>query len=115
MTLTTEEDDAILDVRAEDIDCVLADDAFGQFAILSASETDFIQAGNDWQPGSKCEQFLQRHDSDPWVLEYRDGASGRQFRTADWVTLEQVRLAFQSYLTGGDDWRAAHEWQELDL
>jgi hypothetical protein len=115
MTFTTEEDGDIPDASAADIERILRDDAFGKFAILSASETDFIQAGNDWQPGPACEQFLQQHDSDPWLLEYRDGSSSRQFRATEQITLDQVRQALLSYLAGTGDWQTTFSWAELDL
>jgi hypothetical protein len=60
------------------LDEVLASDGFGKFAVLSASEEVFIQAANDWEPADAWRAFLAAHDSDPWVLEYREG--GRQFR-----------------------------------
>ena len=113
MTLTTEDMGDVLDVNAAAMDEVLGADAFGKFAVLSASDEAFIQAGNDWQPGPACEAFMDAHDSDPWVLEYREG--GRQFRAAGHVTLEQVRRAFRSYLAGGSEWRSGFAWGELEL
>lgn len=113
MTFTTEDIGDVPDVDAAEMDGALATDAFGKFAILSASGTAFIQAGNDWQPGAQCKAFMQAHDSDPWVLEYREG--GRQFRAAGHVTLEQVRQAFRSYLSGGAEWRTGFAWSELEL
>jgi hypothetical protein len=115
MTLSTEDAGDISDVTGPDIDRVLSDDDFGSFAILFASESDFIQAGNDWQPGEACRQFQEQHDSDPWVLEYRDGAAGKQFRAAGPVPLDRVRGAFRSYLSGTADWRTGFDWHELDL
>lgn len=112
MWLTTEEAGDLPDVTAADIDHALADDNFGKFAVLSASEDDFIQAGNDWQPGEECRAFMTAHDSDPWVLEYRDGATGRLYRAGGRATLEQVLMAFRSYLAGGRAWRGAFAWGE---
>jgi hypothetical protein len=113
MTLTTEEMGDVPDVDAAAMDEVLVSDVFGKFAILSASDEAFIQAGNDWQPGPDCAAFLAAHESDPWVLEYREG--GRQFRAAGHVTLDHVRSAFASYLAGGSEWRTGLEWGELRL
>jgi len=115
MRLTTDELDEICDVTAEAIDRILADDAFGKFAVLSASEESFIQAGNDWQPGSECEAFMRKHDSDPWLLEYRDGASGQLFRAVVQVTLQQVREAFRLYRAGDQEWRRSFQWEPLVL
>ena len=113
MTLTTEDMGDVPDVDAAAMDEVLATDAFGKFAILSASDEAFIQAGNDWQPGAECSAFMDAHGSDPWVLEYREG--GQQFRAAGPVTLDQVQLAFRSYLAGGSEWRTGFAWGELEL
>jgi hypothetical protein len=113
MTLTTEDLGDIPDVDATAVDEVLRSDAFGKFAILLASNQEFIQAGNDWQPGEECRAFLQQHDSDPWLLEYRE--SGRQFRAAGHVTLQQVQQAFQAYLTGRLEWRLGFVWTELQV
>jgi hypothetical protein len=113
MTLTTEDLGNLADVDAAAMEEVLASDGFGKFAILSASEEAFIQAGNDWQPDEACRAFLQAHGSDPWVPEYREG--GRQYQAAGRVTLEQVRQAFRSYLAGGPEWRNGLVWGELEL
>lgn len=112
MMLLTEELGEVPDVDAATLNHVLASDAFGKFAILNRSEGDFIQAGNDWQPDEACRAFRQSHDSDPWVLEYRQGE--QQFRAAGLVTLEQVREAFLSYRAGGIEWRNGYEWSELE-
>jgi hypothetical protein len=113
MMLTTEELGDVPDVDAATVDDVLATDAFGKFAILRATDEAFIQAGNQWQPGPECQVFLATHDSDPWVLEYRE--DGRLFRAAGQVTLEQVRQAFRSYLAGGPAWRTEFSWGEFEL
>jgi hypothetical protein len=115
MMLTKEEYGDLPDVTALDIERILPEDAFGKFAILSASQDSFIQAGNDWQPGEECRRFLQENGSDPWILEYREGGSGRHYRAAGHVTLEQVRRAFLSYLAGRDEWRQGLTWEELRL
>lgn len=113
MTLTTEDAGDLPDVGAAAMDGVLATDAFGKFALLSASDAAFIQAGNDWQPGLACKAFMAAHGSDPWVLEYREG--GRQFRAAGPVTLRQVQQAFRSYLAGVQEWHSEFAWDELEL
>ena len=108
MTLTTENLGDVPVMDAAGLDDVLEPDAFGKFAVLSASEDAYIQAGNDWQPGAECEAFMAARGSDPWVLEYSEG--GRQFRAAGRVTLDQVRRAFRSYLAGGPEWRTGFAW-----
>jgi len=112
MTLTTEELGDVAAVTATALDEVLSGDAFGKFAILTASEGVFLQAGNEWNPGEECRRFLEQHRSDPWVLEHREG--GKLYRAAGHVTLDQVRQVFLRYL-GGGDWRSEFVWQELRL
>lgn len=113
MTLTTEELGETPDVGVATLDEILAADGFGKFAILSASEREFIQAGSDWQPGAECRAFMGEHDSDPWVLEFRQGK--KQYRAEGRVTLDQVRQAFRSYLGGGSDWRTGFVWSEIKV
>lgn len=113
MTLTTEELDIVNDVGAAELDEVLEQDGFGKFAILNHTEQEFIQAGNDWQLNEACRAFIDAHDSDPWVLEYREAE--QQFRAVGWVTLGQVRQAFQSYLAGESEWRTGFAWVKLEL
>jgi hypothetical protein len=115
MWLTTEETGDTAGVTAADIDRILSADGFGKFAVLSASESSFIQAGSDWQPGEECQAFLRGHGSDPWLLEYREGESGRQYRATGYVTLDQVRQAFQSYLSGSRAWREMFDWCEIGV
>src|SRR5689334_18188418 len=91
MTLTTEEIGDMPDVDAAAMDELLATEDFGKFAILSASDKVFIQAGNGWRPDEACRAFMKATGSDPWALEYRE--RGRQFRATDHVTLDQVRHA----------------------
>ena len=113
MTLTTEVHGDIPDVSSDSIADLLQADAFGEFAILSASATDFLQIGNDWQASPECGAFLGKHDSDPWLLEYRAGTE--QFGILGHVTLDQAIAAFQSYLAGGLDWRTGQRWVTLDI
>jgi hypothetical protein len=110
VTLTTEELGDVVDVTAAALDEVLRQDVFGKFAALSRNDGEFIQAGNEWQPGEECGRFLQQYDSDPWVLEYRQ--AGKLYRTDGQVTLDQVRRAFQSYLAGDDGWQRDFTWSE---
>lgn len=113
MTFTTEDLGDVPDVDIAALDEVLASDGFGKFAILSVSEEEFLQAGNDWQPDEECRAFQQAHSSDPWVLEFRAG--GRQYQASERISLDQVRDAFRSYLAGGSEWRTGFAWAELDL
>lgn len=112
MNLTTEELDEMLNVEAEILDEVLREDAFGKFVVLNASEEEFIQAGNDWQPTEECSAYLKEFDSDPWVLEVR--VAGRLYRAERYATLAQVRHVFGAYLTG-KDWRSSFKWSEIQL
>jgi len=111
--LTTEDFGDTPDVTEEQIDRIMLEDAFGKFAVLSESETSFIQAGNDWQPSDECESFVKSRGSDPWLLEYRDGPTARQLRARGHVTLEEVRQVFVLYLGGDQSWRAMFDWREI--
>jgi hypothetical protein len=115
MMLITEDMGETPGVTVADIDRILSTDSFGKFAVLSASESAFIQAGNDWQPTPECEPFLKKTKSDPWLLEYRDAESGKQYRAKGQLTLDQVRMAFLSYLAGTKDWHQLRAWEELKL
>ncbi len=113
MKLTTDKLGDVPEIDAAKLDEVLASDGFGGFAILSASGEEFVQAGDEWQPGAECEAFLAAHGSDPWMLEYRE--DGRLFRAAGHVTVDRVRQAFRSYLAGGSEWRTGFAWREVVL
>jgi len=115
MWLTTEELGDIPDVTAADIQEILPSDTFGKFVVLSAGEDSFIQVASDWQPTPECAAYLREHDSDPWVLEYRDGTTGRQYAATRYATLNEVRDAFVSYLAGDEAWRSMFSWKELQL
>lgn len=113
MKLTTDVLGDLLDVDAASLERVLASVGAGGFAVLSASDGAFLQAGNDSRPNAECEAFRSMHGSDPWVLEFSE--DGRLYRAAGHVTLDRVRQAFRSYLTGGLEWRAGLVWSEVVL
>jgi hypothetical protein len=114
MTLTTEEGGDLARVTAQELEAALVGDAFGKFAVLTDADGAFVQAGNAWEPGAECERFLKRHDSDPWVLEYREAENCIQYRVVGWVTLANVLTAFRAYLAGNPNWHAEYEWEELE-
>lgn len=133
MRLSAEKLKEVADVTAADIEHVLAENSFGDFAILSASDDDFIQVACNWNPvvvlasdhdslqvARNCalseeagDLFSRRHDS--WALEYRDGTTGMQFKARRDLTLVQVKEAFLSYLRGDRAWHDAHTWEELEI
>ena len=115
MQLTTEELDPIDDVTEECLREVLNSDVFGKFAILSDSETSFIQAASDWQPTDECAQFLEQNDSDPWILEYHDGDTATHFRATGYKTLNDVIGAFTRYLVRDGSWRSNIDWQIVNV
>lgn len=108
MRFTSEEGEEIREITARQLRKVLAEEAFGKFAVLEANLEDFIQAGCDWQPGEETRRFLAEHDSDPWLLEARGG--GAQFRVTRHVTLREVIAAFTSYLRRGTEWQQDFQW-----
>jgi hypothetical protein len=113
MKLTTDALGDVPDVDAAPLERVLASVGAGGFAVLTASDSAFIQAGNEWHPGAECEAFRSVHGSDPWVLKYRE--DGRLYRAAGYVTFDRVRQAFRSYLAGGPEWRTGLVWSEVVL
>ena len=115
MQLTTEDLGEIAVVKADELSRILDDDAFGGFVVLAASEHSYIQAANNWAAGKDCEAFIERHGSDPWILEYRDEASKKQFQANRDVTLAEVKEAFLVYLRGGFEWRTRFQWNEIDV
>ena len=110
MLLATEDLGEFPDVTAEAMDELLATDGFGKFAILSKSDTVFIQTACEWEPGPTSQTFLEKHDSDPWILQYRD-ESGKQYQAKGQLTLKQVRQAFASYHAGKKTWQTTCEWE----
>jgi hypothetical protein len=113
MNLTCEDLDPLDDVDPEQLEEILSSDAFDKFAILSQSESAFIQAASNWQPTDECAAFLNSNDSDPWIIEYRDGETGTHYRAEGNVTLGDVMRAFTSYLAGNSDWRTSLHWQPV--
>jgi hypothetical protein len=114
MRLNNEEEE-IPDVTKADIERICADEGtVGKFVVLAGDDTGFTQAANDWQNSDECRAFMQRTGEEPFVLEYRDGPTGRLFRVKDWLTIAQVRMALLSYLDGGPDWRNL-VWTEFHL
>lgn len=108
MRFTSEEGEEIREITASQLREVLADEAFGKFALLEANLQDFIQAGCDWQPTQQVRRFLAKYDSDPWLLEARGG--GALFRVTRHVTLNEVIEAFTSYLERGTKWQTGFQW-----
>ena len=113
MQLTCEDLDPIAAVTSEQLDEVLASDVFGKYAVLSESESVFIQAASDWQPTDECRSFMKLIDSDPWILEYHVGDADAHFRAETYVTLDTVIRAFKSYLDGTEAWRTDVGWKRV--
>jgi hypothetical protein len=111
MQLTTEELPEIENVTTTDISRIFTEDAFGKFAILSASDKAFIQAGCVWDVGEECAKFMEETGSDPFILEYRDAETGRVFAATTHLTLDQITEVFLEYLKGDDSWRSRYTWK----
>lgn len=113
MQLTCEDLEPIDAVSGEQLDEILSSDVFEKYAILSQSESTFVQAASDWQPTDECRAFMKLNDSDPWILEDRDGDADSHFRAGGYVTLEAVIGAFKSYLRGDQKWRTDFTWKPV--
>lgn len=114
LRFATEELGEIVNPTPGDIEEILNSDAFGKFAILSRSDMAFIQAASMWEPGDESRSFLEKHDSDPFRLEYRDGVSGQHWQSTNSVTLGQVKQAFLTYQTGNDSWIDGFTWSQVE-
>jgi hypothetical protein len=110
MKLITEEMPEVESASEKSIDEVLSTDAFGKFAVLSASEEEFIQAACGWDPTDECAEFLKKHGSDPWILEFRDGPSSINMRANGFTTLSTVQRIFKLFLKGERTWVADFHW-----
>lgn len=101
------------DVSIDAIEQMLTSDAFGKYAMLARSTSHFILATSDWQPTDEYRNFAEAHDSDPWVIELRDGHDNRQLRAEGYVTLRAVIHAFKLYLIGDEKWHTTFRWQAV--
>jgi hypothetical protein len=115
LQLITEELGTTDDVQSAEVSETLSADAFGSFAVLQASDDEFVQAGNNWNASEECAAFLRRHGSDPWQLEYRDPESGTLLRAAGDQTLARVTEVFLAFLAGDRSWRSSFKWSEVEL
>jgi hypothetical protein len=71
------------------------------FAILSRSETDYIQTSVSSERG--------------FVLEYREEEPGGHFRADDpSIGLPEIQEAFLAWSRGGTDWRTSFSWAPLE-
>jgi hypothetical protein len=112
MTLITEEMPEVDAPSEAAIRELLSSDAFGKFAILSASDDTFIQIASAWDPTPACQAFLKEHRSDPWILEIRTGGPATHLRVRGFVTLEIAQRAFQDFMRGHSGWQQAFEWDK---
>jgi hypothetical protein len=114
MRLVTDDLPEIDGVTAAQIEQVLSDEAFGNFAVLEAADGTFIQTACMWEPGEETRAFLEATGSDPFRLEYRDEATGRIYAAEGLLTLAQVTQAFIEYLNGQEDWLTRFTWSEVE-
>jgi hypothetical protein len=88
------------DVSPQTLEDVFADDARrGEFVILEADQSTFLQASGE--------------EDGPYVLEYRE--AGEQFQAVGQLTKQEVKEAFLGYLQGGSEWRTKKEWSQLPI
>jgi hypothetical protein len=108
MNLETDSGVKIVNVTEDDLRKLFADDlGFGEFLILSESETHFIQAHAIAEPG------LPGKYQKPYVVEHRDGAPGIVLQATFPVEKPLVLDFFLDYLRGGKIWHAARQWREV--
>jgi hypothetical protein len=82
-----------------DITAAFADDrGRGDYIILSAGDSEFIQAADE--------------GDGIFIVEYR-GADGQQFQASIAMVKPVVEAAFKDYLRNGTTWRNGHQWRLL--
>jgi hypothetical protein len=115
MWLITEAFGEIPDVTAEDINRVLPADEFGCFAALFASQTKYMQTCNRGRTPLHTSATAGQLHVREWALQHGDEQSAAHggFEAAGLVTLDHVRLAFLSFLAGGEDWRRQFTWAKV--
>ena len=73
----------------------------GSFVILIREEHRFMQACGSWKEG--------------FELEYQDGSIDKHFRCEKKLSLDDVSIAFRSFLYEDGRWRDAFIWKRLEL
>ena len=92
-----------------------AEDGFGQFIVMAHENGGFIQSASMWELSEECEAFQDRTKSEPYCLEYKDGATGELFAAEGWFTLKDIKAAFIEYLRGSNRWRANKTWKKVEF
>jgi hypothetical protein len=84
----------------DDIRNALANDKLrGEFIILSTSPQNYIQAAGD---------------SEPFLLEYREGSESEHYECAQDISRADLESALISYLSGDSKWRTQFQWKKLE-
>ena len=101
MRLETENWVAPEEATEEDLIRVFGDDgARGGFVILRSNDGSFLQAAGKGRS--------------PYTLEFFPEKDAVRYQQATQLTKDQVLAAFIDFLHNGTEWRASHEWRELD-
>lgn len=114
MILTGEDLPAIHQVTQKHVAAVFDESDFGKFLVLARNENDFLQTACLWEPNPECNQFLQRTESLPYSLEYKDKSTGEMFAAQGWLTLQEIQKAFSEFLRGTDHWKQNKVWTKLE-
>jgi len=98
------------DVTAAQLESTLANSNFGNFAILSAADDEFLQLVSDWSDTEECRAFVAAHQSEPYILIHGDGSTGQQFQLDGHLTLAEARRVVLGYFAGDAAWRGGRTW-----
>ncbi len=84
----------------DDIRNAIADDkGRGEYIILSSSPQHYIQAGGE---------------SEPFVLEHRDGSACEHYQCKKDVSKKDLEIALVSYLSGDSIWKTQFDWKRAE-
>jgi hypothetical protein len=84
----------------DDIRNAVADDKRrGEFMILGSSPQHYIQAAGD---------------SEPFVMEYRDGSAAEHYECTQEISRGELEAAFISYLSGDSLWKTKFDWKKSE-
>ena len=89
-------------VTRKDIQDAFEDDLLrGDSIILHTDDNNFLQA-------------LGKGDG-PYLLQYGDRASAKQYQAVERPAKEQIKEAFLAFLAGDTTWPTTYHWVELDV
>jgi len=101
MELESEGRPAIHDAQASDVHAAVSELALpgNSFLILTRTTTSYVQVA--MQAGER------------FIIEYREGGPRSLRRAQEDFSRSEVAQLLESYLAGGDEWRAGLQWGDV--